>query len=120
MCQCDLATGSWIQTTERYMRVDYLPPFLFGETQVLTHVDNSFLPMQGAFFIYVFNWELWLAIGVLTFIFAFLKLLDRKFSPSGNRFKMSSSIGADLERPQLLLLKTVWFRQFRNAMQATG
>lgn len=81
ICSCDLGTGGWSHTEERYNSVKFLVPFIHDSMQTITHVSNTNRAQDGAFFLVAFAPGVWLASLGLTIAFIILKLVDVKFAP---------------------------------------
>lgn len=116
ICSCELGTGGWSQTEERYPKVTFLAPFVHDSMQTVTTVDNTNKSTSGAFFLLAFETWVWLAILGLTVAFVVLKLADARFAPISKvpRDNLSS---VSHERGSQLKLR---IKRVRSAVRSVG
>lgn len=92
ICRCDLGTGGWSHTSERYNRVEFLVPFVQENMQVVTRFDNTDRFPDILFFSKAFSWQVWLAIVFLGIAFIIVKSTDRNFIPETTRQREDNEI----------------------------
>lgn len=81
ICSCELGTGGWTQSEERYPKVRFLVPFIHDSMQIVTIVDNTNSSTNGAFFLSAYSTGVWVTVLGLTVMFIVLKLVDARFEP---------------------------------------
>lgn len=96
ICKCDIATGGWLVTTERYGRVNFLPPFTRDDLRVVVRVDRTYSSSDGAFFLYAFTPSVWVCIAALVSLFTTLKMVDPTFVPHLCRPMDTPDLDADV------------------------
>lgn len=78
---CELATGEWSQTEDRYKKGNFLVPFIHDSISTVTRLENTNRTTGGAVFLSAFSAGVWLAVLGLTVAFVTLKLADPRFAP---------------------------------------
>lgn len=127
VCTCELGTGAWLHNSERYGKVDFLPPFLHDGMHTVVNIKHTFQASEGTFYLTTYTTSIWLAILGLLFFFAGLKLFDKHFEPSRvrRRRRRRESNGESRNtnwaiQLQVFLLKAASLRRLRKALQCTG
>lgn len=113
ICSCDLGTGGWSHTEERYNSVTFLVPFIHDSMQTITHVKNTNRSEGGAFFLVAFSPGVWLTTLCLIIAFIYLKLIDEKFDPVLRQRKFKSWWDK-LRHYPLRLRSNRWWNAFRS------
>lgn len=119
-CQYDIGIAGFRENVQRVGRVDFVSPFLHDGLAVVTHVNDTHVKTNGAFFLAAFEPAVWIFIVALTISFTFLKLLDKRFledtppppnalTPPGNQ--------SIWKRVRCFMLKQEHLRRLRKALQ---
>lgn len=119
MCSCDIGTGAWIETEERYGHVNFLPNFFTGDLRVLAHIESTNASTGRFFFFTPFSPLTWLAVASLIVTFIFLKLIDKRFLPYDGQFKPLPPSHPWYMRAKHSLLKGKLPYRMRKAAQST-
>lgn len=117
-CTCDMAVGGWSQNSERFGRVDYLPPFVIDGIGIVVHVDYTSSASAGAIFITAFPFPVWLLVLVLIMVFTVLKVLDKKFEAMPEPYKPLPDTESLFRRVRHFLQKKHTLRRLRKALQS--
>lgn len=118
VCKCELATGGWSITDYRFGKVDYLPPFVPDGLSVVIRMDSLMSGTTGPFFLAAFSPLVWLYIFGLMVLFAFLKMLDHRFTEN---LSSSTSLPASESRISRFfhtLYKSNFSRLARQALKS--
>lgn len=118
-CNCDMAVGGWMESDTRLGKVDFLPPFLIDGIGIATHVDETSVASAGAFFLTAFSLAVWGLLVMLSVVFTFLKMLDRRFVPPDDSYTPLPASEPRLRRIRHYLLKSRIPYRLRKALQST-
>ncbi|CDF32227.1 unnamed protein product [Chondrus crispus] len=118
-CNCDMAVGGWMESDTRLGKVDFLPPFLIDGIGIATHVDETSVASAGAFFLTAFSLAVWGLVVMLSVVFTFLKMLDRRFVPPDDSYTPLPASEPRLRRIRHYLLKSRIPYRLRKALQST-
>lgn len=127
VCTCELGTGGWLHNSERFGKIDFLPPFLHDGMHTVVNIDRTFQSSEGTFYLTTYTTSIWLAILGLLIFFTVLKVFDRHFEPSQvhrhRQRRESNARNRSMNRAlriQVFLLKASSLRRLRKALQSTG
>lgn len=78
-CMCDIGIGGWFSNSQRFGRVDFLPPFVYDSYRVIFHVSDSVVSGRSLFFITTFDTLGWLSIFALVLLYAAIWMFGTVF-----------------------------------------